>query len=211
MDTMTLTTVAMSHPEDVDVIVDKATTEGTNLLLLYDDRVDEMLQGYLDGLAMSDDNFSIIFPGDKIRTEKEYYEAVRDSVPLVDYMSFGEDPLRDILHVEAVSYEPEKTTYWIWEKSHVFFESDHEWFRRFYHIMTMVAREVRSGYVDAHGNIVAPHPDGSPRRLVLILTGRSDVMAADASQSRSSLYHLPYDAEYYFPDLSTQTVAYHLI
>jgi hypothetical protein len=207
---MTLVEVKISNPEDIEAIVNKAITEGTNLLLLYDDRVDEMLHGYLNELAMRDENFSIIFPGDKIRTEKEYYEEVRRSVPLVDYMSFGEDPLRDILHVEAVSHEPEKPTYWIWERSHVFFESDHEWFRRFYHIMTMVAREVRSGYVDAQGNIKAPWSQWSPQRLALILTGRSDVMATDASQSRSSLYHLPYDAEYYFPDLSTQTVTYHL-
>ncbi len=207
---MTLNEVTVSRPQDIEAIVNKATAEGYNLLLLYDDRVDEMLHGYLNGLAMSDENFSIIFPGDKIRTEKEYYEAVRDSVPLAGYMSFGFDPLLDILSVEAVSYEPEKPTYWIWEKSHVFFQSDHEWFRRFYHIMTMVARKVRSGHVDAQGKIVAPWSHWSPQRLVLILTGRSDVMAADASQPRSSLYHLPYDAEYYFPDLSTQTVACHL-
>jgi hypothetical protein len=207
---VTLITVSVSKSEDIAPLIDKATTEGTNLLLLYDNRVDELLHGHLNGLAMSDENFSIIFPGDKIRTEKEYYEAVRDSVPLAGYMSFGWDPLIDILSVEAVSCEPEKPTYWIWENSHVFFQSDHESFRRFYHIMTLVARKVRSGYADAQGNVVAPKPGWIPQRLVLILTGRSDVMASDASQSRSSLYHLPYDAEYYFPDLSTQTVAYHL-
>jgi hypothetical protein len=81
--------------------------------------------------------------------------------------------------------------------------------------MAEEAREIRSGYVDQQGDQVDAWPGWTPRRVVLILTGRSEVMASEASRRDSFLYRFP-DSEFpgkdllTFPDQSTQTVAYHL-
>lgn len=208
---MTLTTIAVSHTEDIAALVNKATIEGTNLLLLYDDRVDEMLHDFLEEFARSEERFSILLSGDRIGTIEEFYEEARNSIPLASYMGSNLDALEDVLRVEGLSLRSGEDVYWIWKRSHVLFQRDPESFRRFYDAMVHDSRQARSGFVDADGNRTAPWTDWSPQRVVLILTGRSDVMASDASRSDSFLYRFPDRERPLFADLSTQTVGYHLI
>lgn len=207
---MTITTVGVSHPKDIEAIVNKATTEGTNLLLLYDKRVDKMLHGFLREFAQSDERFSILFSGDRIRTIEEFYEEARNSIPLADYMGSNLDALEDVLRVEGISLRSGKDVYWIWEKSHILYESEPESFRSIYEVMAEDSREVRSGFVDSIGNTEAPWTGWTPQRVVLILTGRIDVMASEASRPDSFFHRFVERVKQLFGDVSTQTVTYHL-
>jgi hypothetical protein len=212
---MTVEVVNVSSLEDIEAILNKATTEGTNLLLLYDDRIDKVLHKFLVKFARSDERFSILISGKKVRTIEKFYKEVRYSIPDAGYMGSNLDALTDVLRNEGLSDTSEEDVYWIWERSHFLFDKDIESFRSVYWVMAEDAREVRSGYVDANGNKVAPWPDWSPKRVILILTGRSDIMLSEASRQESFFFRFP-DSEFpdsdmmMFPDQSTQTVAYHL-
>lgn len=205
---MTLNEVTVSRPEDIEAIVNKATTEGTNLLLLYDDHVDDMLHDYLREFAQSDERFSILFPGKRIHTIEKFYKQARKSIPQAGYMGDNLDALDDVLRVEGISSRSGEDVFWIWERSHYLFQRDPESFRGVFESMAWCSRQTRSGFVDSHGKRNVPWPRWSPQRVVLILTGRSDVMLSEASRSKSFFFRFPDRG--LFGDVSTQTVPYHL-
>jgi hypothetical protein len=204
---MTTTTVSARHPEDILAIVNKATIESTNLLLLYNERVDDLLSTTLRDFAQDGNRLVVLLSGDRIRSAEEFYEEIRRAVPFADYMGTNLDALEDVLRFEALSAEPEKDNYWIWEKSHLLYQRDSESFRRIYEVMVECSIKNRTGQSVAVGD-PQPWQDRSPRRLVLILTGKHKIMASDVLSPNSYFYKSPKLSLSCHP--STQTVAYHL-
>ncbi len=207
---MTISEVSVSCLEDIAFIVNKGIHEGTSLLLLYDRPVENMLHRFLMGIVEDGSHFSVHFSGERMTTIDTFYDEVRSSVPMADYMASNLDAFIDILRVEAVSEESEKVTYWIWERSHILLQKDPDFYRTVYEILTSKSRELRARFADAHRNNIGLGTHLPLQRLVLIMTGKGDIMASDVSRPDSFFHRLPDMMATLYPDLSTQTVAYYL-
>lgn len=204
---MSLNEVAVSRPEDIERILKNAADNGINLLLLYEDRVGDALHGFLDVFAKSDERFCIVFSGDRMNSVEEFYEEVSSSVPFADYMGSNLDALNDTLRFEALSPEPDRDNYWIWKNSHVLYERDPESFWSLFEVMVQCSienRPVRPGPIDN----TQQSGSRTPRRLVLILTGRSQILGSHVSRPDSYFFKLTHAPLFRHP--STKVVAYHL-